>query len=276
MMNCQQLSLSFISTNELQTMRAEKEVEIQQFDDEITNRFTAGSALYTATNGALQLLDNPQWYSGQRHGTGDQILANVRSGEMLVRGNALMELPAEELGRTSQFLPASVATTRTNSFSNEPAKIFAEQYTLTSSNAVFDGKVHIDHPQIAWACPRISVELPPRGGVAGRIVAGPGVVFDLVHQNGQKVHGVGENAVFRRWIQAGVTNALIELSGSPASLQLTNGLVLKNKLLLLDAANGRFFIPQGKYKISGPTNSANTNFLNLDTSQFTRQFQRRK
>jgi len=86
--------VTLLSTNELQSMVAEKNVVIENE----TNRFTGEKAVYTATNGILELTGNPAWRSGTRQGTGDVLVANLRRSEMEVRSNAWMRVPASQLG----------------------------------------------------------------------------------------------------------------------------------------------------------------------------------
>jgi lipopolysaccharide export system protein LptA len=86
--------VALLSTNELQSMVAEKNVIIQN----ATNQFTGEKAFYTATNGILKMTGSPAWRSGTRQGTGDVLLLNLRRSEMEVRTNAWMRVLASQLG----------------------------------------------------------------------------------------------------------------------------------------------------------------------------------
>jgi lipopolysaccharide export system protein LptA len=86
--------VTLLSTNELQSMVAEKNVVIQN----APNQFTGEKAVYTATNDFLVMTGNPAWRSGTRQGTGDVLIANLRRSEMEVRSNAWMRVLASQLG----------------------------------------------------------------------------------------------------------------------------------------------------------------------------------
>ena len=94
-MSCSRMMLTFVRTNEPQQMVAEDKVVIEQAEQ----RLMGGKAVYTVTNGVLDLTGNPQWRAGLREGKGDLLRVNVQQDEMLVRGNATMRLPADELGQ---------------------------------------------------------------------------------------------------------------------------------------------------------------------------------
>jgi lipopolysaccharide export system protein LptA len=93
--------VTLLSTNDLQSMVAEKNVAIEN----ATYRFTAEKAVYTATNGILELTGNPAWRAitrqGLREGTGDLIRADLKQSKMDVLTNAWMRVPASQLGPTA-------------------------------------------------------------------------------------------------------------------------------------------------------------------------------
>jgi lipopolysaccharide export system protein LptA len=78
-------------------MVAERQVLVAQED----KQFTAEKAEYTGANNLLELTGNPAWRLGVREGKGDWMRVNLAREEMLVRGNALMKLPAAELGQSA-------------------------------------------------------------------------------------------------------------------------------------------------------------------------------
>jgi len=100
--------VTLLSTNELQSMVAQKNVVIE--NDE--NQFTGEKAVYTATNGILELTGNPAWRAGQRKGNGDLILADLKRQEMEVRTNAWMRVPSSQLGPSTAMTQTSSATQR--------------------------------------------------------------------------------------------------------------------------------------------------------------------
>jgi lipopolysaccharide export system protein LptA len=100
--------VTLLGTNELQSMVAQKNVVIE--NDE--NQFTGEKAVYTATNGILELTGNPAWRAGPRKGNGDLILADLKRREMEVRTNAWMRVPASQLGPSTAMKKGSNAQAR--------------------------------------------------------------------------------------------------------------------------------------------------------------------
>ncbi len=252
-MTCGTLNLSFSGTNQLRSMTAEKDVVIQQFDQETERRFTGGRLDFDAPSGWLTLTDHPAWRIGEREGKGDVMEANVRQDVTTVRGHAWMRLPAREL-RQSAPLPARAAS-RLDSVTNQFAQVFCKEYRVTRSNALFSGGVRIEHPQMTWTSPSISVEFPPGGGQADRMVAEPQVDFYVLNQ-GKMVHGTGQKAVYTYSVSPNSTNELMQLLGNPATLEVTNsGAILQNQVLIWDLINDKMFIPPG-YHIYVPQQAA--------------------
>jgi lipopolysaccharide export system protein LptA len=254
-MDCRSLEVSFTGTNELQQMVAQQDVVISQ----ATNRFTGGRAVYTATNGVLLITEDPAWQSEMRQGKGDVISVNLTEELVEVLGNASMRLPAEELAQSSlpgQRQPASASTAAPGKF----ADIYSQQYRVDRRRAQFVGGVYISHPQMAWACEDLTVYLPESGGRIEQIVAEQSVAFDLVDELGRKVKGRGERAVYRYSVVQGVTNNLMELTGSPV-LETTNGVFFSQRIIL-DLANNRLIAP-ASYRIRGTVPGGSTNAFKL-------------
>jgi lipopolysaccharide export system protein LptA len=122
------------------------------------------------------------------------------------------------------------------------------------------GGVYISHPQMAWACEDLTVYLPESGGRIEQIVAEQSVAFDLVDELGRKVKGRGERAVYRYSVVQGVTNNLMELTGSPV-LETTNGVFFSQRIIL-DLANNRLIAP-ASYRIRGTVPGGSTNAFKL-------------
>jgi lipopolysaccharide export system protein LptA len=138
--------VTLLSTNELQSMVAEKNVVIQS----ATNQFTGEKAVYTATNGFLTMIGNPAWRSGSSQGTGDVLLVNLKLHEMDVRTNAWMRVPASQLG-------PSTAMTPTRSTVQRESPVTAPS-SLSSPNG--------DKSQIQW--PKMEPDPPTRRTGAGK------------------------------------------------------------------------------------------------------------
>jgi lipopolysaccharide transport protein LptA len=245
-MSCALLTLTLSGTNELQKMVAEHEVVIGQQD----KQFTAEKAQYTGTNGLLELTGNPAWRAGLREGNGDLLRVNPAREEMLVHGNAVMKLPAAELGQSAFTSLSQTKRGGSKATTNEFAEIHSQEYFLTPESALFRGGVRIEHPQMKWACEEITMLSPPELGKAGRvIIAEPAVVFDVTDDQGQSFHGTGQKAVYTHRITATLTNDIMELTGSPATLEATN-MVGRNNVITLDLASHKL-MASGKYQLLG-------------------------
>jgi lipopolysaccharide transport protein LptA len=251
-LRCSTMTVAFSGTNQIETLLAEERVRLELED----KQFTAGRAWFTGTNGILELTQHPAWRAGLRTGSGTTIEVNVQQNEMTVKDNASMRLPAGELA-----LSRAVGPVRTNSASSKPvaaqfAEITSSQYRVTSTNAIFLGKVRVEHPQMQFDCEKITAELPSSGGKAERLLAEQAVVFELTDERGQKAHGKAEQALYTYHVSGSVTNEQLELTGNP-SLESTNG-IFRNRVITYDLLNQNVFT-RGKYKASGLANAVDTN-----------------
>ena len=254
-MNCRLMTLTFTGTNEFQKMVAEQQVVITRED----KQFKAERAEYNGTNDLLDLTGNPAWRAGPRNGKGDWIRVNLAHEEMFVRGNAFMEMPATELGQSALTELGSAKTGVTKRDTNAVAKVFSEEYLVEPDQALFRGKVRIDHPQMKWTCPELTLLSPPELGKTGRMfIAEPDVVFDLLDDQGRNFHGTGKRAVCTRTVSATLTNDLMVLTGNPARLETTN-LLGRNNIFTLDLTSHKVTVP-GKYyiRVLMPAQSTNT------------------
>jgi lipopolysaccharide export system protein LptA len=255
-MTCGRMTLTLAGTNELEKMVAEQEVVIGQAD----RQFTAAKAEYTATNQVLDLIGNPAWRDGPREGKGDSIRANLARAEMLVQGNALMKLPAAEVGRATLTGLGAPPPGQVRQETPGPAEIHAREYLLTAEAALFQGGVRIEHPQMKWACEELTMLSQPELGKEGRmIIAEPAVVFELLDDQGRSYHGAGRKAVYTRRHTTALTNDLMELTGTPATLEATN-IVIRNNVIALDLSNHKLVTP-GKYNYHGAAPASATNFF---------------
>jgi len=243
-MTCDLMTLTFVGTNDLQKMVAEHRVVIAQED----GQFTAEKAEYTGTNGVLDLTGNPAWRAGLREGKGDLVRVHPARGEMLVSGNAVMKLPAAELGQSAFNALGKPKPAESTATTNEFAEVYCQQYFLTQESALFRGGVRIAHPQMKWTCEEISMLSLPVLGKAGRLViAEPAVVFDVTDDQGRSFHGTGDKAVYTHRVTATATNNIMELTGNPAMLEATN-LVGRNKVITLDLDSHKL-TASGKYTL---------------------------
>ena len=261
-MTCALLTLTFTGTNELQKMVAEHQVVIAQQD----KQFTAEKAEYTRTNGVLDLTGNPTWRAGLREGKGDLVRVHPLREEMLVRGNAIMKLPAAELGQSAFSSLGTPKRGQPKATTNEFAVVYSEQYFLTPESALFSGGVRIDHPQMKWTCREITLLSLPELGKTGRMmIAEPTVVFDVTDDQGRSFHGTGDKAVYTHRVTPTLTNDIVELTGRPAMIVATN-IVGQNNLITLDLANHKLTAP-GKYKLWGTAPAVATTIMRPSKSK---------
>ena len=262
-MNCALLTAMFTGTNELQRLVAETNVVIESE----TNRFSASRAVYTGTNGIMELIGNPEWKAGTRQGKGDLILVNVPRNEMTVLTNATMRLPAGELGKTG-IGGASISAKPSAVIPGEYAVISCDEYLVGPETSQFRRHVHIDHPQMKWDSRLITITMPSAGGKVPRMVADKNVSFDLTDDKGQKVHGLGDRSVYVYQASTTATNETMELTGNPAVVTASTNIVGRNKVIEMNLTTHTVRAP-GRYQIRGTIASTSaTNAVSSPTDVF--------
>src|SRR5260370_725601 len=70
---------------------------------------TGVRAVYTGSQGSLQMTGNPQWRSGQRQGGADELTVDRTNRNLIATGNAWVKLPGPGTN-SSGFLPAARQT----------------------------------------------------------------------------------------------------------------------------------------------------------------------
>ena len=256
-MTCALLTASFIGTNELRDLVAEHDVVIQ----EETNRFTGQTAVFTATNGVLELTGTPEptWQSGARSGQGRRLQVDTQHDEMLVTGDASMRLPAEDLGQT-EGLPAAASTSRPKRSTPQVAEITCEEYRVRPDRAEFRGGVHaVTRPRmdVNWNCQSLTVMAPQ--GTEKVLIAEQAVFFELLSEKGEKIHGTGDKAVYTNNVTSTFTNDLLTLTGNPARLATATA-TNENNVIVLDRAHN-VLITRGDYRVFGTTKAVDTNLF---------------
>jgi lipopolysaccharide export system protein LptA len=259
-MTCGRMIITFSGSNELQRLVAENGVVIQQE----TNRLTGGHAVYTATNGVLELSEVPAWEAGTRQGNGDEVQLRSQQNEMFVRGHASLRLPAESFGSASPAAPkrseggssSTVSASPPKTKNSQFAQILCDSYTLGQTNGHFVGGVSITHPEINWQCGDLNVYWPSGGGHVEKMVAERSVRFTAITQKGEKSSGTGDEAVYTYSVADGVTNEVLQLTGNPATLVGTNGINFRNAVINYDLGRQQI-IATGAYRASsGSTNNS--------------------
>lgn len=258
LMSSQTLRLQFTGTNEIQSLAAEGQVQVDQQD----SRIRAERMDYEAAAAKVTFLGRPEWQSGPRRGRGERIEIDTERKEMWVRKQAWMQLPAGDLGDTTGVgLPGGAPGARLET-TPVPAEVTCEEYRVGEREVEFTGQVRVTHPQVRWESDRIRLELgePP---VEQRLVAEPRVIFEVTDAKGQNMSGRADRAVYTRSVTAGATNSVVELLGAPATLQMTNGMTIRNRKLVWDLGKGTFSVSPGAYEILGPTNAVDTNIFQM-------------
>jgi lipopolysaccharide export system protein LptA len=252
-MTCGVMTASYAGTNQLQRMVADRGVVIEQDDQQLRAR----KAIYSGTNGLLELIDRPAWRAGAREGSGDQMSIAVRENELSVRGNAYMKLPADETGHSLSLGGGTNSPPSSSSSSNQFAELFSHEYVLRPQVALFEGKVRFEHPQRRLSCDHLAIHSSGEGGSKSEsLVAEHSVDFDLISTDGQKVHGTCQKAVYNYAVMDGKTNDTVELTGNPV-LQMTNG-TIQNPILILDRTQNKLMAP-GRYHVKGTLGNLTTN-----------------
>jgi hypothetical protein len=279
-MTSRTMVVTFIGTNQLETLTADKNVVIEEGSDPDKKRFTGGHAVYTHTNTTLEITQQPRWQAGLSHGKGDELLRlNTQTSEMLVRSNAELVLPANQLASHITLRPLANATNTTNTASARPvrsgtnqlAQIFSQEYTLRPDLSVFLGGVYATHPEMNWSCETLTVSVP--GGGITNVVARQNVVFDLATTN-RKMHGTGDDAVYTFGLLNTGTNGVrpideLRLTGTPAVLSSTN-IVSRNNLIIWNRLTDKLDLPGSNYIIQGTGPAIGTNTFGLPKSKLTK------
>jgi lipopolysaccharide export system protein LptA len=239
-------------------MVAEHGVVLAQED----KSFSGGKAVYTPTNGWLELTGNPAWRAGSREGKGNRLLVNLTNSELIVRGNASMRVPAGEIAAT-HTAPGAAKPSGGKGGTNQFADIFAEEYNLRRDHdrlvSHFSGGVYISHTNMNLVCASMTVRAPLEGSPGEvTLTAEQDVEFDLLDEKNQMHHGTGDKLVCTRSSSPGATNDILVLTGRPAVLQTTNGPTARNTAFTLDRARGTIS-GSGPYVFTGYGPALDTN-----------------
>jgi lipopolysaccharide export system protein LptA len=259
-MTCGTLSAAFTGTNELQKMVADRAVVIEQQENQ--TRFTADKAVYDGPTEVLELTGQPTWKAGLRHGSGETISVSRQRNEMQVSTNAVMWLPADELQTSGEGTHASMTSPRAGPGGSQFAEITSTTYRVTPTGAVFDQQIHVVHPQMNWTCQSLTARFASGTQDKGLTAEGR-VAFELLSEKGQKVHGMGEKAIYSYNVADNITNDTVTLLGSPAMLQMTNS-TFKNTSIVFDRAQNKF-TAYGNYQVRGMGPAVKTNSFRLPT-----------
>ena len=252
-LTCSMLIVELSGSNEVQRAVADLDAVIEQRD----KRFTADSAVYTATNGILLLRGSPTWRAGLREGRGDELRVDTLKEQMQAKGSAWMKLPAGEIAIATPGSTNSVSKTKSQSGTNTFAEIFCDNYTFQTNHAEFRNNVRIEHPQMLMTCETMDADFS-EGNVDKRVVARQGVIIDVLDQKGEKYRGTGDKAVYTYRVTDTTTNDMVELMENPM-LKSARGTSIGDVITLdrisgkIVVKNSRSFIRASAFKTNSPS-----------------------
>ena len=88
-------------------------------------------------------------------------------------------------------------------------------FDLKSRSAVYRGNVVVEDPRVNVTCDLLTARLPTNGTRVDSIIAESNVVM-LIPEKGATNRATADKAVYTYSVNAGVTNEVLELTGSPA------------------------------------------------------------
>ena len=88
-------------------------------------------------------------------------------------------------------------------------------FDLKSRQAVYRGNVIVEDPRVNLTCDVLTARLPTNGTRVDSIIAESNVVM-LIPEKGSTNRATADKAVYTYLVSAGVTNEVLELTGSPA------------------------------------------------------------
>ena len=106
-------------------------------------------------------------------------------------------------------IPSTTAATTETRISSKTV-----DFDLKSRQAVYRGDVVVDDPRVNVTCDRLTVRLPTNGTRIDSIIAESNVVMFIL-ENGATNRATADKAVYTYAVNAGVTNEVLELTGSP-------------------------------------------------------------
>jgi lipopolysaccharide transport protein LptA len=118
-------------------------------------------------------------------------------------------------GMTCLGAPGPGDGTSTNAVPETHITSDSVNFDLQTRTAIYRGKVRVEDPRVAMTCELLTATIPEHSGRVDRIVAETNVVIVLVDK-GTTNRATSAKAVYTYSVEAGRTNEVIELLGSPA------------------------------------------------------------
>ncbi len=111
-----------------------------------------------------------------------------------------------------------------------------------SVRVVYRDHVRVDAPDLKLRCEWLAADIPENSGQPTNIVAETNVVFDATVEQGKKMHGTGDKAVYVFGIQDGVTNKTVTLWGQPAKVESAE-VTQTGDMMILDLTRNILKVP---------------------------------
>lgn len=114
-------------------------------------------------------------------------------------------------------------------------------FDLSGRRVIYHDHVRVDSPEMKLSCEWLAADLPQDGGRVTNIVAETNVVIDAMDDKGQKLHAIGDRAVYNFALQNGTTNETVTLTGG-ARVENAQGW-LTGDFIIWDRAHNRLSVP---------------------------------
>ena len=141
------------------------------------------------------------------------------------------------------------------------------EFDLKAKVAVYRGNVRVEGQGMQLACEALTAKLPATGSRVESFVAEEKVVFDLVDEKGQKVHGTGDRLVYTYTVTETTTNEVVELMGNPI-LETSQG-PMTGDVMRLDRINNKLNItnPHLLFREASASNTNQIKSPNVEPGQ---------
>jgi len=108
-------------------------------------------------------------------------------------------------------------TNATPSAARPPSEIFSDslEADLETRTAVYIGNVRVIDPRMNLTADELTVKVPAEGGRPERMVADGNVTILAIDDEGRTNRAWGNSLVYTYNVQAGFTNEVLELTGTP-------------------------------------------------------------
>lgn len=219
-------------TNFSQRIDAETNVVLNFIDKDGRTQAGADRAIYTyleltnsvRTNEVLQLLGNPILERTNAWTKADKITMDRSAGRLYAHGHHHSVIKSS-LGPARPGQPAPTVTT--NALGTSDTEIFSDnaEFRTESSEAYFDGTVHVFDPRFTLSSAVLTAVLPPRGSANSHLQhvdAENHVVIDFIDARGATNHATADKSIYDYKVAGTVTNEVLKLIGHP--LLIINGL----------------------------------------------------